>query len=85
MLTTRPSCSLEKLKKLFVTFLEHPHYFCFLFSFCLISRGEIDAEKDKVPTVFAEIRPDEIPDVPFQKFLFRGKQEEEVKESGDAK
>ena len=39
--------------------------------------GEVAADKDKVPMVFAEIRPDEIPDVPFQKFLFRGKQEEE--------
>ena len=34
-----------------------------------------------MPTVFAEIRSDEIPDVPFQKFLYRGKQEEA---SGDA-
>ena len=48
--------------------------------------GEVAAEKEKVPMVFAEIRPDEIPDVPFQKFLYRGKQEEEaVTPAGDAK
>ncbi|KAK7497543.1 hypothetical protein BaRGS_00011183 [Batillaria attramentaria] len=49
--------------------------------------GEIvsEKEKEKVPTVFAEIRPDEIPDVPFQKFLFRGKQEEDEQPATDAR
>nr|KAG5695073.1 hypothetical protein BaRGS_032566 [Batillaria attramentaria] len=52
-----------------------------------IEEGEIvsEKEKEKVPTVFAEIRPDEIPDVPFQKFLFRGKQEEDEQPATDAR
>lgn len=31
--------------------------------------------------MFAEIRSDEIPEVPFQNFLFRGKKEEEAKKN----
>ena len=59
---------------------------CTLFVACDSDSGEVTAEKEKVPMVFAEIRPDEIPDVPFQKFLYRGKQEqEEVTPAGDAK
>lgn len=49
-----------------------------------IFRGEIEPEKEKIPTVFAEIRPDEIPDVPFQKFLYRGKPDDDLN-AGDAR
>ncbi|KAH9498723.1 hypothetical protein Btru_004676 [Bulinus truncatus] len=36
-----------------------------------------EEKKDEPNSVFAEIRSDEIPSVPFQNFLFRGKREEE--------
>lgn len=42
---------------------------------CILRKPE-DKEQ-QISSVFADIRADEIPDVPFQNFLYRGKKAEE--------